>query len=646
MLAITLLTAPLASPKANAAAPFSDINNSYAKEAILELLDKGIVSGVGDNRFDPAGQLKRQDFAIILAKTLSLDVTPVPSVPTFSDVPKNSYAYNAVEAVYQAGWIKGLGNGQFAAGSPLSRQDMIVIIARALGIEASDNASFLPFADSAKIADYAKGSVAAALEYGLIQGEGGNLFNPAANADRQSVALIASKFIKIKEAAAAPASEATPTATAIPTVTASPQPTATPSTVYTSVYYPEPTAAPTPEPTAAPTPEPTAAPTPEPTAAPSPEPTPDTTAPEVAAAKFESVDNYNGTLDQLYGVEAAVSEEGAVVQAYPWEDFNENGLVDKDELDTAILLGVSLADGSVPAADIGDFPAGTYTAVITATDSAGNESPKDAAHAASFSLTKNEAPDITAPEVDVLKFTAVDHFNGTEDQLTGAASAIGEQGATVQIYSWNDANENSQVDEGELGAAFSVGTSAEDGSVAAANIGDLPAGYYRFVITATDASGNESAKDAVHAIQIILEKSAAPTLPSLLYGFDGAGSKTKYFTPGSTAATIRFDFFSSEKFTNAIIEVTLEGLTFSTNDYYSISGWVHPTADQISNGGHTLTFTGNASATSDIAFELHDKNIPAAGTYMIKYRADADGTGTARVFSEEQYITLISDYLD
>ncbi|MEJ9164414.1 BslA/BslB family hydrophobin, partial [Paenibacillus graminis] len=405
-----------------------------------------------------------------------------------------------------------------------------------------------------------------------------------------------------------------------------------------------PTPVPTPEPTPVPTPEPTPVPTPEPTPVPTPEPTPDTTAPDVDAVKFAAVDNYNGTLDQLYGVESAVSEEGAVVQAYPWKDINENGWADKDELSTAIPLGASLANGSVTAADIGDFSAGNYTVVITATDSAGNESPKDAAHAFSFSLTKNEVPDLTAPEVDVLKFTAVDNYNGTQDQLTGAASAISEQDAAVQVYRWNDVNENSQVDEGELGAALSVGTSDEDGSVPAADIGDLPAGNYHFVITATDASGNESAKDAVHAIQITLQKSTTPTLPSLIYGFDGGGSKTKYFTAGSTATTIRFDFFSSEKFTNAVIEVTMEGLTFSTNDYYSISGWVHPTADQISNGGHTLTFTGNASATSDISFQLQNKNIPAAGTYIIKYRADADGAGTTRVFSEEQYITLISGY--
>ncbi|KWX87665.1 hypothetical protein AMQ83_11710 [Paenibacillus riograndensis] len=161
-----------------------------------------------------------------------------------------------------------------APGTQLSRQDMIAIFVRSLGLEASDQSSYLPFADSAKIADDAKASVAAALEYGLIQGEGGNLLNPAANADRQSVALVASKFIKVKEAAATPAPQATPTVTATPAVTASPQPAATPSTVYTSVYYPEQTATPSPEPTPVPTPEPTPVPTPEPTPVPTPEPTP------------------------------------------------------------------------------------------------------------------------------------------------------------------------------------------------------------------------------------------------------------------------------------------------------------------------------------------------------------------------------------
>ncbi|MDH6425453.1 hypothetical protein M2111_000001, partial [Paenibacillus sp. PastH-4] len=229
-------------------------------------------------------------------------------------------------------------------------------------------------------------------------------------------------------------------------------------------------------------------------------------------------------------------------------------------------------------------------------------------------------------------------------QLRGLAGAIGEQGAAVQAYLWTDANENGEVDTDELGTAIALGTSEADGAVSAANIGDLTVGTYRFVITAKDSSNNESAKNAVHAVTIELVNGilTTPTVTSSIYGFDGGGgSKTKQLITGSTQSRIRFDFFSGESFTNAEIQVTLEGITFTTNDYYTISGWTHPTSDQISNNGHTLTFTGSNIGVSDIAFELHNKVMPAPGTYLIKFKADADGPGTARSYSEEQVITLI-----
>ncbi|OMD80026.1 hypothetical protein BSK49_28510, partial [Paenibacillus odorifer] len=291
-----------------------------------------------------------------------------------------------------------------------------------------------------------------------------------------------------------------------------------------------------------------------------------------------------------------------------------------------------------------DLNAGTYRFVITAKDSSNNESAKNAAHAVTVTLSKNEVPDTTAPVVDAAKFEAIDNYNGTQDQLRGLAGAIGEQGAAVQAYLWTDANENGEVDADELGTAIALGTSEADGSVNAANIGDLTVGTYRFVVTAKDLSNNESAKDAAHAVTIELVNGilTTPTVTSSIYGFDGGGgSKTKQLITGSTQSRIRFDFFSGESFTNAEIQVTLEGITFTANDYYTISGWTHPTSDQISNNGHTLTFTGSNIGVSDIAFELHNKVMPAPGTYLIKFKADADGPGTARSYSEEQVITLI-----
>lgn len=178
-----------------AAPSFGDINNSFAKEAILQLVNQGIVSGKGDGKFDPTGNISRQDFAIILANALKLDVSSTPATATFSDIPNGHYAFAAVEAAAKAGLIYGTGGGKFGSGENLSRQDMAVIFIRALGVEAAGKGADLKFSDAASIADYAKDAVAAALELGLLVGNNNGTFNPRGIATREQVAVVASKFL-------------------------------------------------------------------------------------------------------------------------------------------------------------------------------------------------------------------------------------------------------------------------------------------------------------------------------------------------------------------------------------------------------------------------------------------------------------------
>ncbi|MBP1934808.1 S-layer homology domain-containing protein [Ammoniphilus resinae] len=184
---------------AYASTSLTDIEGSYAKDAIQDLVNKGIINGKGDGNFDPTGKIERQDFAIILAKALNLDISSAPATATFSDVPTTHYAYKYVEAAAKAGLIKGVGNGEFGSGANLSRQDMAVLFVRALGVDAAGKASEFKFNDAASIADYAKDSVAAAVELGLITGNSDGTFNPSGNAERQAVALVSSKFLKAQD---------------------------------------------------------------------------------------------------------------------------------------------------------------------------------------------------------------------------------------------------------------------------------------------------------------------------------------------------------------------------------------------------------------------------------------------------------------
>ncbi len=125
---------------------------------------------------------------------------------------------------------------------------------------------------------------------------------------------------------------------------------------------------------------------------------PDVVAPSLNASKFSVIDRYNGTADELEGVAGAVSEGGAIVRAYRWTDAANIDVVDPGELDGVIVLGTTVADGSMTAAPLDDLGPGSYAYVVTATDAAGNESAKNADAAVTFTLSLGDAPNVTPPD--------------------------------------------------------------------------------------------------------------------------------------------------------------------------------------------------------------------------------------------------------
>ena len=63
-----------------------------------------------------------------------LQVTPAPPFPTFFDVPTNSPIYQFVEALAASGITVGCGGGNFCPNAPLTRGQMAVFLAKALGL--------------------------------------------------------------------------------------------------------------------------------------------------------------------------------------------------------------------------------------------------------------------------------------------------------------------------------------------------------------------------------------------------------------------------------------------------------------------------------------------------------------------------------
>jgi len=63
-----------------------------------------------------------------------LQISPAPATATFNDVPVGAFGFQHVEALYASGITAGCGGGNFCPDAPLTRVQMAVFLAKALGL--------------------------------------------------------------------------------------------------------------------------------------------------------------------------------------------------------------------------------------------------------------------------------------------------------------------------------------------------------------------------------------------------------------------------------------------------------------------------------------------------------------------------------
>ncbi|SFJ57974.1 S-layer homology domain-containing protein [Paenibacillus sp. UNC496MF] len=185
---------------ADTTSSFTDIDNSFAKDAIQRLVEAGIINGVDSKHFDPKGELTRAQFVTLMVKAMNLPVdTSSMASNTFKDVV--GWAAPYVDAAYKAGIIQGTGANAFSPNSNLTREQSTVIMVKALQTVGEIKGTGVPltFTDADAISDWAKSYVAMAVAYGLIKGNPDGSFNPQGNATREQAAVMGTNFLKSAE---------------------------------------------------------------------------------------------------------------------------------------------------------------------------------------------------------------------------------------------------------------------------------------------------------------------------------------------------------------------------------------------------------------------------------------------------------------
>jgi len=179
---------------------FNDIENyPWAKKAIEVMASKGIISGNMQGGYDPGKPITRADFIKLFMNTLEL-TAEVKS--NFEDVKQTDYFYKEVGIAKQLGIASGTGNNMFKPNDLITRQDVAVLLEKALKIAKkpdfnNDKEQLQKFEDYSDISQYALDSVANVVSIGLMQGSGGYI-KPKDNTTRAEAAVVFYKLYNIK----------------------------------------------------------------------------------------------------------------------------------------------------------------------------------------------------------------------------------------------------------------------------------------------------------------------------------------------------------------------------------------------------------------------------------------------------------------
>lgn len=176
---------------------FDDVAaNSWYAPYVEYVLNKGIMTGMGNNTFAPGETLARAHFATVLYRLSGSE--PVTYSPDFPDVPDGTFFTAPVlwAAQDDVDVIRGYDNGNFGPTNPITREQLATMLYRytaylGLDIETKGDLSTYPDADT--VSPFAQEAMEWAVGVGIITGDQG-LLNPEGISCRAVCAAMIQRF--------------------------------------------------------------------------------------------------------------------------------------------------------------------------------------------------------------------------------------------------------------------------------------------------------------------------------------------------------------------------------------------------------------------------------------------------------------------
>ncbi|WP_171683461.1 DUF2252 family protein [Paenibacillus planticolens] len=171
---------------------FSDLKGHWAEAGVLELVKQGILNGYSDGTFKPNANITRAEFVTIVVKAFHLNEKKGKS---FADTDTH-WAKMAIGTAAALDIVSGYNDSTFGPDDFITREQMAAIIVRAARITSTDKNT--RFTDNTEISDWARASLAAATEKGLLNGYQDGTVKPKEKTTRAEAAVVILRVLQQK----------------------------------------------------------------------------------------------------------------------------------------------------------------------------------------------------------------------------------------------------------------------------------------------------------------------------------------------------------------------------------------------------------------------------------------------------------------
>ena len=175
---------------------FTDIDGHWAKDDILFVANRGLMTGTSATTFSPNGSMTRGMFVTALGRLANADIS-THKKSSFTDVKVDAYYMGYIEWGVKNNILVGIGGGKFDPDGLVTREQMAAIMDRyatAIGFKLSEIHAQNVFADNAKIGAWAAPSVKRIQMAGIILGKNNNFYDPHGTATRAEVSAVLRRF--------------------------------------------------------------------------------------------------------------------------------------------------------------------------------------------------------------------------------------------------------------------------------------------------------------------------------------------------------------------------------------------------------------------------------------------------------------------